>query len=262
MVLIAGAFVDVLHDDSETGVVIGTIVSAIVSFVLSLSIANVTRLPITATFNLLGLAALANVLVHVISDGGESEILGIPPGLIESAILSALPFAAAWLYVSRKHGRSLVDLGFIKTTGSSAYGMAVGAWVVAYIGLILWGLLIQNIESLAPPDNTSATLEIAGGSLVLAWLLAGLWGPAVEEIFFRGFLLGGLRHRVGQWPALLISSGVFAVFHIEPGLYVPTFLLGAAFGWVYLKTRSIWPSIFIHTAHNTLALVLVWQDSN
>ena len=41
---------------------------------------------------------------------------------------------------------------------------------------------------------------------------------------------------------------------------VPTFMLGLAFGWVYLKTRSIWPAIFAHTLHNTVVLITVWQE--
>ena len=119
---------------------------------------------------------------------------------------------------------------------------------------------MTDIDTISPPDNVTPVLEIAGGSLLVAWLLVGLWGPFVEEVFFRGFLLGGLRTRLGPWPAILISSGVFAIFHIHPGLYVPTFLLGVAFGWVYLKTRSIWPSIYGHTLHNTLVIIAVWQD--
>jgi membrane protease YdiL (CAAX protease family) len=91
---------------------------------------------------------------------------------------------------------------------------------------------------------------------VIAWLLAGLLVPFTEEVFFRGFILRGLRSKTGHWPAILLSSGVFAVFHIDPGLYVPTFLLGVAFAWVSLKTRSLWPTIMTHSLQNTLSLLL------
>lgn len=259
-VLFAGSFVDVLTDKSETGVVFGTVATSAITLALSLAIATKTRLPIAPTINVLGLAAMANVLVHIISDAGESNVGGIPSSFIESAILSSLPFGVAWLYVKRKHGRSLRELGIVWPLAPTAFPIAVGAWILALVSVGIWGLLVADIESLSPPDNTTVALEIAGGSLALAWLLVGLWGPFAEEIFFRGFLLGGLRGRVGTWPAILISSGVFALFHISPGLYVPTFLLGAAFGWVYLRTRSIWPSVLAHGLHNTLALLVVWQE--
>ena len=102
-------------------------------------------------------------------------------------------------------------------------------------------------------------VDNGGGSLFLAWIIAGLWAPLAEEVFFRGFLLTSLRTRLNTWPALLISSGIFALFHISPGLYVPTFLLGLAFGWVYLKTRSIWPAVFAHALHNSLAVVALFE---
>jgi membrane protease YdiL (CAAX protease family) len=49
---------------------------------------------------------------------------------------------------------------------------------------------------------------------------------------------------------------VFGLFHIDPGAIVPTFALGLALGWVYLKTGSIWPAIFAHGLHNTVAVLV------
>lgn len=260
VVLFAGVLADALQPSSEVSV-LSIIPAVIAAAVLSLVIAWVTKLPLAITVNMLGIATLANVAVHVLSDGGETELLGLPPSFVEAAILSGVPFGIAWLYVSRKHGRPLRDLGFLAPKSGTAFLLAGAAWFVALIGVGVWGQLVTDIETISPPDNATPVLEIAGGSLLVAWLLVGLWGPAVEEIFFRGFLLGGLNKRFGYWPALLFSSGIFALFHIHPGLYVPTFLLGVAFGWVYLKTRSIWPSIFAHTLHNTLVLIVVWQDA-
>lgn len=260
VVVFAGAVTDAVLDGSPPQSIPGYIAAAAISLALSMLVVRITRLPLPATVNLLGLATLANLAVHVASDGGESDLLGIPSGYIEAAILSGVPFGVAWLYVSRKHGRSLRELGFVAPRSQTAYLLAAGAWFAAAIGVGLWSQLVTNIDTISPPDNTTPALEIAGGSIALALLLVALWGPVVEEIFFRGFLLGGLQARIGAWPAILFSSGVFALFHLLPGLYVPTFLLGVAFGWVYLKTRSIWPAIFAHSLHNTLALVVVWQE--
>lgn len=259
VVLFAGGLADALRPSSDEPA-LGYLATAITGAALSIVIIRLTRLPVTATLNMLGLATLANVAVHVLSEGGESELLGLPPSFIEAAILSGVPFGIAWLYVSRKHGRSLRDLGFVQPKSGTAYLMALAVWFLALIGVGIWGQLVTDIETISPPDNATPVLEIAGGSLFVAWLLVGLWGPAVEEIFFRGFLLGGLRNKLGYWPALLVSSGIFSLFHIQPGLYVPTFLLGLAFGWVYLKTRSIWPAIFAHTVHNTIVIITVWQE--
>lgn len=260
VVLFAGSFVDEIQSSSGSDDSLASIAAALTGLILSLIIVRLTSLPVVASLSILGLATGANVLVHLVSSGGESELLGLPPSFIEQAIAAGIPFGVTWLYVSRKHRRSLRVLGFFAPESPTAYLFAFGAWFAALIGVGIWGMLVTDIETITPPDNATPVLEIAGGSLIVAWLLVGLWGPFVEEVFFRGFLLGGLRTRFGAWPALLISSGIFALFHILPGLYVPTFLLGLAFGWVYLKTRSIWPAIFGHTLHNTLVIVSVWQE--
>ncbi len=239
---------------------LGEVIAAVIATALSLGIVRATRLPFEASAGLLAAASIANVILYVLTDGGESELLNLPPSFIETAILSGVPFGIAWLYVTGKHRRPIREIGFVLPGSPTAYLYALAAWFIALIGVGLWDQLVTDFESIAPPDNATPILEIAGGSLFFAWLLVGLWGPFVEEAFFRGFLLSGLRGRMGQWPALLISSGVFALFHIDPGLYVPTFLLGLAFGWVYLRTRSVWPSIFAHGLHNTLAIIAVWQD--
>ena len=233
---------------------------AIAGTLLSLAIARATQLPVAPCAALLGLATAANALVQIVSTGGESDVIGLPASFIEAAILSGVPFGVAWMYTGLKRKRPLSDLGFVAPASPIAYLRAISTWFIAMIGVGIWGLLVTDIDTIAPPDNATPVLDIAGGSLFTAWLLVGLWGPFVEEVFFRGFLLGSLLNRFGHWPALLVSSGTFALFHIQPGLYVPTFLLGLAFGWVYLKTRSIWPAIFGHTLHNTVVLITVWQE--
>lgn len=68
--------------------------------------------------------------------------------------------------------------------------------------------------------------------------------PAVEEIICRGTLYSPYRRRFGPTKALLITSLLFAVFHMEVsiGIFVGYTLFGLAMGVLYEKTESlIWP---------------------
>jgi membrane protease YdiL (CAAX protease family) len=114
----------------------------------------------------------------------------------------------------------------------------------------------SGVDLLVPPDTAKRALDEAGGSIIVTIVLVGILGPIAEEIFFRGFVLPGLIKRFGVGRSLLISSLVFSLFHIDPGAIVPTFALGLALGWVYLKTGSIWPAIFAHGLHNTVAVLV------
>ena len=131
-------------------------------------------------------------------------------------------------------------------------------WVIGLSVLIVWvqALTWLEIDLLLPPDSAKDVLDQAGGNIVLTILLVAVAGPAAEEIFLRGFVLTGLLKRFGIRRALLLSSLMFGLFHIDPGAIVPTFALGLMLGWVYLKTRSIWPAIFAHALHNTFAVLL------
>ncbi len=79
--------------------------------------------------------------------------------------------------------------------------------------------------------------------------------PAVcEELAFRGFILGGLRRRFRPWTAVLLSSFLFAVFHMNVFQFVPTFALGVVLGLLTVRSGSVLPAVLFHLLHNTLLL--------
>jgi len=93
-------------------------------------------------------------------------------------------------------------------------------------------------------------LDTPAPFLVSAVLVA----PLSEEVFFRGFLFAGLRQRHGWVAALLLSSAIFAVFHLQPAALIPTFLLGCVLVFIYQMSGSLWPGILLHFFINGCAL--------
>jgi sodium transport system permease protein len=79
--------------------------------------------------------------------------------------------------------------------------------------------------------------------LVLALL------PAVcKEIAFRGFILTGLRRRFSAWTAILLSSFLFAAFHMNVFMLAPAFLLGVVLGVLAVRSGSVFPGMILHFA--------------
>lgn len=85
--------------------------------------------------------------------------------------------------------------------------------------------------------------------------------PIYEELIFRGWILGRLAHRRPAWQAILVSSALFGILHLrliywlEPPALARTMawsglVLGPLFGWVTLRTRSVWPAVMLHYANN------------
>ena len=213
---------------------------------------------------------VASVFIQPLGPNGadpfpDSEgLLGVPLVFVLSAVAQGAFLVGALIFSVSKYGVGVSHLGFVRPLGRFPYVFALAAWLAGLAGVFLWSLAVEslNVEWLIPPDNARETLEQVGGSLAVTFLLVGVWAPVTEEVFFRGFALQGLLHRYGRVGAVILSSGLFALFHIDPALFAPTFILGLTLSWVYLRTGSIWPCIFVHGVHNTMAVILAkWSGA-
>jgi hypothetical protein len=194
------------------------------------------------------------------SDAGEGAavVVGVPVAIITATAMSGAFAAAGFAFSIVRYREPLASLGFVKTRGLKPYLFAVAMWLIGLSVLLFWvqALFWLGIDSLLPPDTAQKALDESGGNIVITIVLVGILGPMAEEIFFRGYVLPGLVKRFGIGRSLFLSSLMFGMFHIDPGAIVPTFALGIALGWVYLKTGSIWPAMFAHGLHNTVAVLI------
>jgi uncharacterized protein len=70
------------------------------------------------------------------------------------------------------------------------------------------------------------------------------------EIFFRGFMLFGIKDSLGEFNSILIQTIPSCLMHIgKPDAEIfSSIIAGLVFGWVVLKCRSIWPVFIGHWA--------------
>ena len=80
--------------------------------------------------------------------------------------------------------------------------------------------------------------------------------PAVcEELFFRGLLQKVvLRKYMTMHYAVFLSAFIFSFFHFQFYGFIPRFILGIAFGYIFEWTGSLWITICIHFTNNFLAV--------
>jgi uncharacterized protein len=81
--------------------------------------------------------------------------------------------------------------------------------------------------------------------------------PFCEEIFFRGFVFPGLRHRMPVGAAIVISSLLFAIAHADPGSFPVLLIIGLALAFIRWRTASIWPGMFLHMLNNGIGAVSI-----
>ena len=117
---------------------------------------------------------------------------------------------------------------------------------------------------LANPNN-DMVMELVFENFWLSFILIVLLAPMVEELMFRGVLFAPLL-KYSRVLAYSVSSLSFGFLHIlgplfldySPFLFVTMLLYiphGIALCWVYEKTGSIWPAIFLHALNNLLAML-------
>ncbi|MBX6679848.1 CPBP family intramembrane metalloprotease [Chlamydia gallinacea] len=87
--------------------------------------------------------------------------------------------------------------------------------------------------------------------------------PFAEEIFFRGFLQTFLKNKMRREYALIYTSIIFALAHLEHSLgsllFVPIlFLFSLCAGFLYEKERHIAAPITFHILFNSTSIVMLF----
>lgn len=74
---------------------------------------------------------------------------------------------------------------------------------------------------------------------------------------FRGVILRGLLARHRLHVAVIVSSLLFGLIHLNPWQFVSATLLGLVYGWWSFRTRSLIPSLLGHAINNGIVVLLV-----
>lgn len=167
------------------------------------------------------------------------------------------------VYFLRTRRLSLITAFRLKPISRQALVAAVGL----AIGIIIWVDELDRLLSLVivPPDYLE---QLAGqmrfeGTLLsaLLWITIVFIAPIGEELLFRGFLQRFLERTWGDVTrAILVTSMVFAMVHLNPFWLIQIYVLGVFLGYLAWRTQSIIPGLVLHIFNNSLALVLS-QDS-
>ena len=98
--------------------------------------------------------------------------------------------------------------------------------------------------------------ESSGFSLIILALTVSVFTPFAEEFLFRGFILTMLLKRYSPIVSIVISSFVFSIAH-EPIAMALAFGGGCLYGWIRVKTGSIYPSMIAHAIWNGFITLVV-----
>lgn len=176
------------------------------------------------------------------------------PLILQAFLLRRNPFRVIPLGAPRNRKAMVPALAAVLAVAGLA-GLATN-----YIQFILSFLHLQatSPEGLTLPHNLPAIVLYIVQICVLA--------PLCEEFLFRGFVLQNLR-RFGNGFAVFVSSVLFAMVHGDLLQMPLAFLVGIALGVLVIEFDSIWITVLMHCAVNTLSVATdllsrFWGENN
>ncbi|GGK86625.1 hypothetical protein GCM10011405_37980 [Rufibacter glacialis] len=126
------------------------------------------------------------------------------------------------------------------------------------------GVLLEPLINLlpAPPEFLNKIFRDLFKPNFLSFLAIAVAPAILEEILCRGIILEGLLKRYSPTKAIIWSAVLFGAMHLNPWQGLTGLVLGLFIGWVYHRTKSIYPGILIHFVNNALSYFawLAWGD--
>ncbi len=193
--------------------------------------------------------------------------------------------------LGRKTGYSLAPLGFARPRGGlfvgSGVGLAVGVGaVIASVPVNLASTFILERLGYSTERAIQGPFlrglfrwveESPGVAIPAIIFVVVIFGPAVEELVFRGGVFNGLYRltnlisaRLGGSGdlgraakgisfalAALASSVVFALLHLEPVLLPALLILAVILCALFVRTGSLLPTFVAHATFNSFAVSLI-----
>lgn len=118
--------------------------------------------------------------------------------------------------------------------------------------------IVQNTPSYLSLGTSYSFKNIDVLMLITSLLLA----PFLEEFFYRGYFLNELIKKINTFYSLIISSVIFALFHMDSQNFIIYFIMGIQLGAIYLFFKNLTLNILFHFIFNLLILYSESTNSN
>lgn len=188
------------------------------------------------------------------------------------ALLIPLLVGVGPIWATKISGKALWKLTAL--TAVVAIGFDSGVFTLGYDALLAhWGLL-QPFYSIT--SATDAMVELVTQrqqlskieALGIFAILALVWAPVVEELFYRGYVYNHLkRHlpKAAAWGIAVLAFGLrhtLHFFYLFPQLSVAgtvwccsMLIFGSLMTWLYERTGGLGPPMLVHLLVNVAGLL-------
>lgn len=134
--------------------------------------------------------------------------------------------------------------------------------IIPALTLAMWTLM-SALVLVAPMSRWEEAMfnQMMSNGLV-SMVSVCIIAPVLEEMLFRGVILRSFLHQYSPRVAIAGSAALFGLAHLNLYQFFVGFLLGLVAGWLYERSRSLWPCILFHAAYNSAVTAIYFLQGS
>lgn len=182
---------------------------------------------------------------------GEKISFGIVANCLVSELIILLP---GMLFLLGTKGSRNEKLGFHRVRLTSLL------MIILFTFLCIPLITVLNLFSMLFAENAVAAMEtdiLEVGFWGMLFLI-GVLGPFCEEFVFRGLIYRGYKKSGNTLGAILLSSLLFGLMHLNINQAIYAFVIGILLALLVEATGSLWSSVFCHMVFNSGQVCLMF----
>lgn len=213
-------------------------------------------------FSLLGLMYFLGALIIIgVQVAVSMLVLAFAPSLLDNPNLSLLVSMLPTYTIAFPLTSLLIHQipGVQMKKHNMKPAQLLGAFAISYALMYLSNLAGQFFTNIigiikGSPVNDAIADLVSELNPLTAFFVMVLLAPALEEWIFRKLLVDRTI-RYGEGTAIFLSGLMFGLFHGNLNQFVYTFLIGAFWAFIYVKTGRLRYTIYLHMALNFMGSV-------
>ena len=212
------------------------------------------------------LIAICFVIIRMLSAFGLLNFFGTFTGYVFSLIVQVgILFGGSVLLYSLLSKRKIRQtLHFYRVQKMSNYGILLSiliGFIVFFLNIFVSSFFNSLIRAFGYDPNRAVSVitEYPVWLLFVNIFFTAVLPAICEEFAHRGMILSA-ETPFGFWKAIIISSLLFGLLHLNIEQFFYATLIGIFLGYLTSKTFSIIPAMIIHFMNNALSVFLTFSN--
>jgi len=194
------------------------------------------------------------IFSSILSIGQTHDVALFTDAALVSNIFFEMLVAAFLVWFLRVREWTLAKVGLrVDLRGTLwAFALLAGCYALIFASELAAQLLpidLHVLIDLLPKSNGKLSMEVV--------FLASVVNGAFEELFVAGYAITALSQARGMWTAINVSTALRVLYHLYQGplAFLTIAPMGLLFGYVYARTRQLWPLVLAHVMLDIVGLL-------